>query len=114
MLWYSLIAVAVAALDIALGPSIPLWVLYLAPIALAAWSRGRSAGAAMVLLSSALVVASYFYEGTRTLPAVTTSFILGSRVLVFVLVAALVAALRKKDVGRVLVPRSNPPSLPPT
>ena len=108
MLLYVVIVLVIGLLDTAVGAKISLWVLYLLPIGLCTWNRGLRSGAVLVLLSTAMLIASRQYTGEPPHELLAAAIHVGSRIAVFFVVLGLVAALRRREVERLIVPTRLP------
>ena len=101
---YAGLMLAIALFDSMIGIYFSAWVLYFVPVGLAAWNLGARKGLAFAGLAMLLVVCvallGHPFPSALYLVASLTSKAIAYGVLV-----TLVGALRKKEVGRVYLPR---------
>jgi hypothetical protein len=104
VLTYLLAMLLIAVVDGWLGIRINLWLLYFIPIGLATWNLGLKAGlcfiaVALMMLLATAVIGGHPYSSWGHLATSYTS-----KVTAYLVLAFLVAALRRKEVERVFIP----------
>jgi hypothetical protein len=94
----------IALLDGLTDMRISLWVLYFIPIGLGTWNLGRNTGFCLTAVALMLLVLDAFILGHpySALKYLAISYF--SKVLAYLVLVLLAAALRKKEVERVFVP----------
>jgi hypothetical protein len=102
--FYALLMLGFAGLDVWAGTQVNLWILYCGPIALATWNLGRWAGMVLAVLASVLLVGTAVLWGHHYSSLAYLALASGSRAIVYFVLAALLGALRKQQIERVYLP----------
>lgn len=89
------VLVAVGLLDLAAGPGVSLSIFYLVPVAYASWVVDRRSGAALAVLAAGAWLAAESLSGSAYAEGWVVYWNAGARFATFLVVVALVAALRK-------------------
>ena len=106
-------ALVVGAVDFTIGFELRVDPLYLAPVALAAWTLGRHAGVAAAVLSAAASFSAGVLVGNGPAGTLANAWNTGAKLAAFLVVALLVSALRERaDRERALARTDEPTGLP--
>lgn len=96
----------ISFLDYFAGREVSLWVLLLAPIALASWNLGSAKGGVVAFVAGAFVLASGLIGGNPYSGLQFFLFAFFSKMVVFALTVVVIGRLRRREVSRVFVPGS--------
>jgi hypothetical protein len=89
------------------GTHINLWIVYFIPIGLATWNLGRNTGLWFTVITLMLLLATAVIWGHPYSSWGHLALSYFSKVLAYLVLVFLVAALRKKEVERVFVPSNS-------
>lgn len=104
---YLVVMLLIALLDGLAGIHINPWIVYFIPIGLATWNLGRKTGLCFTAIALMLLVATAVIWGHPYSSWGHFALSYFSKVLAYLVLVFLVAALRKKEVERVFVPSNS-------